>query len=317
MIKEDIKIPIDHGRRQIAATVERPGSGKNSDILIVMIPGSGPVDRDGNMRGMRANIYKQLAGALGQEGFATLRYDKIGIGESKGDFNCVGLEDAVQCVSDIIDYCNLSEDMAFRKIFLLGHSEGTIIATLSASRKQVNGIILLCGAGTSLKSVITSQNELLLSEIANKSGLAGMILRKLISPKKHRLKQQKLFDKVMQTEEPTVRISGKIVQAKWLREHLALNDQKILELLSSLNCKVLAIHGSKDVQSPIKPFYCLKGLTLDNIQTIIIDDMNHMLKNQKESCSLLLLKKIYKKLANEPIVYDLIHEIENWIQAIG
>jgi hypothetical protein len=316
MIKEDIKIPVDHGRAVIATTVERPRNGKNSDVLIVMIPGSGPVDRDGNMRGMRASIYKQLADALVQSGFAALRYDKIGVGESTGDFNHAGLYDAVQCVSDIIDYCNSTEDMVFNKIFLLGHSEGTIIATLSASRKHVDGIILLCGAGTSLKSVITSQNEALLSEIASKSGFTGLLLRKLVSPEKQRLKQKKLFDKVMQTNEATVRISGRIVQAKWLREHLSLNDQKILQLLSSLKCKVLVIHGSKDVQSPIKPFYHLKNLALDHIRTVMIDDMNHMLKKQKEACSLLALKKIYKKSANEPISHEIVDEIENWLQAM-
>lgn len=316
MIKEDIKIPVDYGRIEIAATVEKPGDEINSDVLIVMIPGSGPVNRDGNMRGMRASIYQQLADALVQSGFATLRYDKIGVGESTGDFNRAGLDDAVQCVSDIIDYCNSSEDMAFTKIFLLGHSEGTIIATLSASRKQVDGIILLCGAGTSLRSVITSQNEALLSEIARKSGFAGALLRKLVSPEKQRLKQKKLFDKVMQTNKATVRISGQIVQAKWLREHLFLNDQQILQLLSSLTCKVLAIYGSKDVQSPIKPFYHLKNLDLDHVQTVMIDDMNHMLKKQKEACTLLALKKIYKKSANEPIVSELIDEIKNWLQAV-
>lgn len=294
MIKEDIKISVDHGRIEIAATVERPGNGKNPDVLIVMIPGSGSVDRDGNMRGMRASIYQQLADALVQSGFATLRYDKIGVGESTGDFNRAGLDDAVQCVSDIIDYCNSSEDMAFTKIFLLGHSEGTIIATLSASRKQVDGVILLCGAGTSLKNVITSQNEALLSEIASKSGVAGALLRKIVSPEKQRLKQKKLFDKVMQTNEATVRVSGRIVQAKWLREHLSLNDQEILQILSSLTCKVLAIHGSKDVQSPIKPFYHLENLALDHIQAVMINDMNHMMKKQKKACSLLELKKFIK-----------------------
>lgn len=316
MIKEDIKIPVDYGRIEIAATVEKPGDEKNSDVLIVMIPGSGPVNRDGNMRGMRASIYQQLADALVQSGFATLRYDKIGVGESTGDFNRAGLDDAVQCVSDIIDYCNSSEDMAFTKIFLLGHSEGTIIATLSASRKQVDGIILLCGAGTSLRSVITSQNEALLSEIARKSGFAGALLRKLVSPEKQRIKQQKLFDKVMQTDEDTVKISGRKIQAKWLREHLSLSDQRIIQLLSSLTCQVLAVHGSKDVQSPLEPFNYLKNLNLNHVHMVMIDDMNHMLKKQQEQISLLALKKIYKKSASEPIASELVHEIVTWLQAM-
>ncbi|SDJ93810.1 hypothetical protein SAMN05421868_1606 [Paenibacillus naphthalenovorans] len=317
MIKEDIKIPADNGRLVIAATVARPENKRNSEILIVMIPGSGPVDRDGNMRGMRASIYEHLSDVLVKSGFVTLRYDKIGVGESTGDFNHTGLHDGVQCVSDIIDYCKSTEDMAFNKIFLLGHSEGTIIATLSASRKQVDGIILLCGAGTSLKSVMTFQNEALLSEIASKSGFSGVLLRKLVSREKQQLKQKKLFDKVMQTKESTVRISGRTVQAKWLREHLSLNDKDILNLLSSLKCKVLAINGSKDAQSPIEPFCNLKNLDLENVHTVVIDDMNHMLKKQDQAYSILTLNKIYKKLKNEPISSELVNEIKHWVQTIS
>lgn len=316
MIKENMKISVDYGSLVIGATLVRPGNDSKSDILVVIVPGSGPVDRDGNMRGMRANLYKQLADALTKSGFATLRYDKIGVGESTGDFNRAGLYDAVQCICDIIDYFNSNESIAFNRIVLLGHSEGTIIATLSASRSNVDGIILLAGAGTSLKSVMTSQNEALLSEIANKSGLSGVLLRKLVSPEKQRLKQKQLFDKVTQTNDATVRISGRIVQAKWLREHLSLNDKEILNILSSLTCKVLAINGSKDVQSPIEPFYNLKNLALANVRTVMIDDLNHMLKQQKEACSLLALNKIYKKSAYEPISSELVDKIAKWLQSI-
>ncbi|MFS0647233.1 alpha/beta hydrolase [Siminovitchia sp. 179-K 8D1 HS] len=316
MTEEDIKISTDQGRLVIGATLAKPGIERKSDILIVIIPGSGPVDRNGNMRGMRTNLYKQLSDELTKAGFATLRYDKIGIGASTGDFNCAGLYDTVQCISDIIDDVNSNESIAFNRIVLLGHSEGTIIATICASRKHVDGIILLAGAGTSLKSVMTSQNEALLSEIASKPGFSGALLRKLVSPEKQRLKQKQLFDKVTQTNEATVRISSRIVQAKWLREHLSLNDEEILNILSSLSCKVLAINGGRDVQSPVEPFYHLRNLALDNIRTVMIDDMNHMLKNQKEACSLLALNKMYKKSANEPIAYELIDEIAKWLQTI-
>jgi pimeloyl-ACP methyl ester carboxylesterase len=316
MIKEDIKIPVDNGRLVIAATLERPRNENSSDILIVIVPGSGPVDRDGNMRGMRTSLYKQLAHALVQSGFSTLRYDKIGVGESTGDFNRTGLYDAVHCVGDLIDYFKLAKDRPFHRIFLLGHSEGTIIATLSASSKHVDGIILLCGAGTSLKSVMIYQNEALLSEIASKPGLSGALLRKLVSPEKQRLKLKKLFAKVTQTNQAAVRVSGRTVQAKWLREHLSLNEKEILDMLSSLECKVLAINGGKDIQSPIKPFYQLKNLALDNVQTVMIDDMNHVLKKQKEACSLITLNKIYKKSAKEPIAFEIVNEIENWIKAM-
>jgi hypothetical protein len=43
---------------------------------------------------------------------------------------------------------------------------------------------------------------------------------------------------------------------------------------------------------------------------------SNVLKKQKEACTLLALKKIYKKSANEPIVSELVDEIKNWLQAV-
>lgn len=314
MKRESIKIPVNHGNFQVAATIEGPGSGGDPEALIVMIPGSGPVNRDGNLKGMGGSIYQRLADSLVQSGFATLRYDKIGVGESTGDFHQAGLEEGVQCVLDIIDYCNTKENMAFKKIYLLGHSEGTIIATLAASRTMVDGVILLCGAGTALKTVITAQNEAMLSEIASKPGFSGALLRKVVPAEKQRQKQQRLFDKVLATNEATVKISGRVVQAKWLREHLALTDEEVMQRLSDLKCRVLAIYGSKDVQTPMEPYGQLNNLGLDHIQPVLIQEMNHMLKKQEEACSLLDLKKIYRKSADQPIHPELVEVITRWLQ---
>lgn len=52
------------------------------------------------------------------------------------------------------------------------------------------------------------------------------------------------------------------------------------------------------------------------MKMVVIQDMNHMLKTQKDACSLLALKKIYNKQLKEPITAELIHEIETWLQTI-
>src|SRR5579863_2570257 len=50
---------------------------------VVIIAGSGPVDRNGNEgAAFETNLYSQLADQLAQQGIASLRYDKRGVGAS-------------------------------------------------------------------------------------------------------------------------------------------------------------------------------------------------------------------------------------------
>ncbi|GCL74272.1 hypothetical protein PN4B1_42180 [Paenibacillus naphthalenovorans] len=61
----------------------------------------------------------------------------------------------------------------------------------------------------------------------------------------------------------------------------------------------------------------MKNLDLENVHTVVIDDMNHMLKKQDQAYSILTLNKIYKNLKNEPISSELVNEIKHWVQTIS
>ena len=221
MTEIDLLIPIQTNQLNVGATLS---SLNGSENLIIVIPGTGPVDRDGNVKELQANLYKELTDRLTGNGFATLRYDKPGVGQSTGDFNRIGLWDLVETVLGIVNYFKTSEQYAFKKIILLGHSEGTIIATLASERIQVNGLILIAGAGSALKSVMMGQNNHVIDEIANKKGLSGFLLNRMITKEKLIKKQANLFDKVNQSDEDFFKISGQKIQAKWLREHLKIDD---------------------------------------------------------------------------------------------
>jgi fermentation-respiration switch protein FrsA (DUF1100 family) len=78
----------------LAATLIDPG--KQAPALI-LIPGSGPTDRDGNnVMGVSGGIYRRLAEQLAARGVATLRIDKRGMFGSKAaiaDANAVTIAD--------------------------------------------------------------------------------------------------------------------------------------------------------------------------------------------------------------------------------
>jgi uncharacterized protein len=84
MSKEfEVTIP---GQFPLAATLTIPEGSSGKYPLVVMVHGSGPTDRDSNAKGMPMNIFKELSEVVASEEFASIRYDKRGVGASKGDF---------------------------------------------------------------------------------------------------------------------------------------------------------------------------------------------------------------------------------------
>ncbi|WP_053005743.1 alpha/beta fold hydrolase [Kiloniella spongiae] len=89
-----------------------------NEQIILIIPGSGPTDRDGNNPlGIRAATYKRLAKDLAKKGISSLRIDKRGLygsSSSTTDPNNVTVNDYVE---DIIDWVNLIKKILVIKIF--------------------------------------------------------------------------------------------------------------------------------------------------------------------------------------------------------
>lgn len=306
----EIKIPIKKLQLQISGTLIK---NDHERILIVIIPGTGPVDRDGNLNKIKMNLYKNLAERLSQLGVSSFRFDKLGIGESTGNFNQIGLFDLVETVSDIVKYFRQPMLYSFEKIILLGHSEGTIIATLALNQSYFDGMILLGGAGSDLRSVMKAQNNCLIDELAIMSGFSGKLLRTLMPREKIIEKQNILFNKVNQTKKDTVRIGGQLIQAKWLREHLSITHIDIKNRLKYLMIPTLIINGDKDVQINPKAIEAVIALNNQNLTVEIIPNMNHMLKEQDGSTSMLKLNKIYKLMEKHPLSDRLINSIEGWL----
>src|SRR4029434_3822925 len=62
-------------------TIDKPAGAPVKRLpAVVLVGGSGPIDRDGTVADIP--VYGQLANALADAGFLVLRYDKRGIGQS-------------------------------------------------------------------------------------------------------------------------------------------------------------------------------------------------------------------------------------------
>ena len=80
----DADVRITANGFTLAGTITTPPTvaGRLRSPGVVLIGGSGPVDRDETVAGIQ--IFTQLAGALANDGAVVLRYDKRGIGQSGG-----------------------------------------------------------------------------------------------------------------------------------------------------------------------------------------------------------------------------------------
>ena len=269
------------------------------------------VDRDENTKLGKINAFKLLSDLLTEYGFAVLRYDKRGVGESKGNFQEAGLYDLVSDAEAAFTFLKTHPNIDSKQIFVLGHSEGCTLAVLLQLRQKVRGLILLAGAAESLKTTtIIRQGEQVRRDVQKMSGLKGTFFRLLKVPEKIAKQQASLINRIEQSSQAVMRVKGQKIPAKWMREHFQYN---VVDDLHKITCPVLALTGSKDVQ--VLPEHA--RVSAENVsgdaEYHIIENMNHVLRYQEEEMNIMTLKQTYKRSFKQPLDQRLIEHLVNWL----
>ena len=86
------------------ALIEHHQTGKKMP-LVLLIAGTGSLDRDGNSMMMKTNIYKDLSDYFAEQGYACVRYDKRGTHESKAKLSTMSLTTLTDDAKTIIEHC--------------------------------------------------------------------------------------------------------------------------------------------------------------------------------------------------------------------
>lgn len=143
----DTEVRIEANGFSLAGTLSKPAGQAGPLPAVILISGSGPTDRDETVAGIP--IFGQLAHALADAGFAVLRYDKRGVGQSGGRTESATLADYAEDARAAIRMMSERKDIDRRRIALVGHSEGGSLALLAAAKeKRVAAVALVATIGT-------------------------------------------------------------------------------------------------------------------------------------------------------------------------
>ena len=249
----------------LAGTLTIPrGNGPYPAVLL--ITGSGAQNRDEEVFGHRPFLV--LSDYLTRQGIAVLRVDDRGVGESTGDFKSVTSEDFARDAMAGVAYLKTRADIDPRKIGLLGHSEGGIIAPMVAAQsKDVSFIVLMAGTGIPGDEILRLQDSL----ISKADGVSDSLINSQLSQQRKlftiiesdtgaaaRTKLRALMEEAIANEpemsqmdstakEQVIATQIGQLMSPWFRYFLTYDPATVLK---KVTCPVLAINGEKDLQVP-------------------------------------------------------------------
>lgn len=130
----------------LVGTLTTPNGASKSPALL-LIPGSGAVDRNGNGDGLNTDLYRQLAQELAQIGYVTLRYDKRGVGASKTsqkEGEAVTLSQVARDALAAYNFLRQQPEVDSKRVGLLGYEDGALIGMALAGELSAPPRVLVC-----------------------------------------------------------------------------------------------------------------------------------------------------------------------------
>ncbi len=253
---------------KLAGTLTEPKTG-GPFPAVLLITGSGAQDRDETIFGHKP--FKVIADDLTRAGLAVLRVDDRGVGGSTGSAATATSEDFAGDVLSGVEYLKSRPDIEPRRIGLIGHSEGGIIAPMVAAKSSdIAFIVLMAGTGVTGERILYEQGEL----IARAEGAREDAIRQTLEFQKRafaviketgdpKLAEEKLKPilaegyrtlgeeekKAAGTEELWTKGQIMALSSPWMRFFLTYDPKPTLE---KVRCPVLAMGGSLDLQVPAK-----------------------------------------------------------------
>ena len=299
----DVRVPSSGF--SLAATLTTPPqtAGRLRSPAFVLVPGTGPLERDSVIAGIP--LFAQLAGDLAARGFVVLRYDKRGVGQSGGRVETVTLQDYADDVVAAVRWLEKRPEIDRRRIAIAGHGEGAAVALLAAAREKKIAAAVLAGAtGTRGTEAVLEQQQ--------------YSLELLKTPESERASKIELQKKIVEAA-----ASGKGLEAlpaeirervdsPWYRSLLLFDPGQILPKVRQ---PLLILHGELDKQVPPHHAQRLETLAAARkkaapAKVALLPGLNHLLVPARTG-----EMAEYTSLAGSRISPDVASAIADWLAA--
>jgi pimeloyl-ACP methyl ester carboxylesterase len=301
------------------------GNGKYP--VVVLVSGSGPQNRDEELMGHKPFLV--LADFLTRNGIAVLRYDDRGCFASTGNFTKALTQDFATDASAAIDYLKSRKEIDTKKIGIIGHSEGAMVAPIvAATRNDLSFIVLMAGPGIQGNEILMLQSELISrangvpeSDISTAKEINSAIYSTILKVQDtdsliiaiRKIMLEKMPQNADSKAGGEAMIDGQMKQitSPWMLNFIRYNPTPTLE---KVKCRVLALNGSLDLQVPADVNLQAIGKALTkggnkNFTTKKLEGLNHLFQECKTG-SPAEYAAIEQTLS--PI---LLNEILDWIKA--
>ncbi len=227
--------------------------------VALIIAGSGPIDRNGNNPMAQNESLRMLAYSLVNNNVASLRFDKRGIGESKGAAKSeieLRFEDYINDAKNWVEL--LKKDARFSKVIIIGHSEGSLIGMIAALH-SVDAYVSIAGAGKSADKIIKEQ---LASQPPMVKDIAFPIIDSLVLGKTVKDVNPAFYSLFRPSVQPYM--------ISWFAYDPAVEIKK-------LSIPVLIIQGTNDIQVSVdEADLLLKAKPHSTL--VLIKNMNHIFR---------------------------------------
>lgn len=329
--EEEVSFITPNGGHTMVGTLSYP---EEFDHVAILISGSGPQNRDGDLGALNHRPFLVLADYLAKNGIAVLRYDDRGVGASGGDRAHATSYNYAEDTKAAAAYLKSRADLTDKKIGLIGHSEGGLIAPIVAvDTNIIDFICLLAGPGINIKDMMLLQADLVLKAEGQSEKMRNinaailtesytyLLNNKNESNDKVATQLTEIFNsKIEALSEASlskipnhnvfVKSQVMFMSSSWYRYFLAFEPKVYLE---KVDCPILAINGSLDTQVPAKEnLEGIKNETKNNPKVTIqeIPFQNHLFQICKTGAP-----SEYGQI-NETFNEGTIDFIVEWIQAL-
>lgn len=299
----DVTIPAAEGAPDgivLTGTLVVPADATGTAVLLVN--GSGPLDRDGDAKRSPLGVSRLLAEALADQGTASLRYDKRGVGGSGGSYLAAGVTDNIADAATALRW--LRAQPGVDRVVVVGHSEGALIALQVAVGEDPapDGIVLLAGAAQTGEAVLHHQMAQVGDDIpAPVRGLLRLLRIDLVAT------QVKRIARLRASTTDVIRMQGVRVNARWFREFLDLDPA---EALRDLDVPTLAVTGARDIQVDPADVEVMRGLVTAPFEGHVVEGVTHILRRGSGS------PRTYRKELRAPLDHRVVEAVTGWISRL-